>query len=211
VGFIGRLHTRRVAGRRADTLAQRLAPLLEPGARILDVGCGDGAVAQRILQMRPDVTIRGVDVLLRPATAIPVEVFDGEHLPLEAGEVDTVMFVDVLHHTTDPRVLLGEARRVAARSLVIKDHMREGLFAGTTLRFMDWVGNRHHGVALPYTYWSRPQWERALAELRLDVATWKTRLALYPLPASLLFDRSLHFVAVLRPRPATAPGAGAVG
>jgi 2-polyprenyl-3-methyl-5-hydroxy-6-metoxy-1,4-benzoquinol methylase len=33
---------------------------------------------------------------------------------------DVVMFVDVLHHTKDPMVLLREARRVARRAIVVK-------------------------------------------------------------------------------------------
>jgi ubiquinone/menaquinone biosynthesis C-methylase UbiE len=195
---IGQLHTRHVAGRRVERLAGRLAPLLPPGARVLDVGCGDGAIARRIMDMRPDVAVRGVDVLIRPDTAIPIEPFDGCHLPAGDEAVDTVMLVDVLHHTEDPRVLLNEARRVARRSVVIKDHTRDGWFARQTLQLMDWVGNAHHGVALPYTYWSRTEWQQAFRDLELRIERWAGRLDLYPLPASLVFDRSLHFTAVLR-------------
>ena len=42
---------------------------------------------------------------------------------------------------------------MAARGIVLKDHTRNGLFSGSTLRFMDWVGNARHGVRLPYNYW----------------------------------------------------------
>jgi ubiquinone/menaquinone biosynthesis C-methylase UbiE len=178
-------------------LAERLAPLLPPAARVLDVGCGDGAIARRIMDVRPDVEVSGVDVLMRPATAIHIEPFDGRQLPAADRSIDTVMFVDVLHHTEDPRVLLREARRVARRSIVIKDHTRNGWLARQTLQVMDWVGNAHHGVALPYTYWSRREWSEAFTELGLSVDRWTGHLALYPLPASLVFERSLHFIAVL--------------
>lgn len=194
---VGRLHARHVADRRVARLADRLAPLLPAAARVLDVGCGDGAVARRIMDLRPDVQVSGVDVLMRPATAIPIEPFDGRHLPAGDRSVDTVMFVDVLHHTEDPRVLLREAQRVARRSIVIKDHTRNGWLARQTLQVMDWVGNAHHGVALPYTYWSGREWDAAFTELGLRIDRWTGRLGLYPLPASLFFDRSLHFTAVL--------------
>ena len=55
------------------------------------------------------------------------------------------MFVDVLHHTDDPMVLLREAGRVASGFVLIKDHTQNGILAGRRLRFMDWVGNARHG------------------------------------------------------------------
>ena len=103
------------------------------------------------------------------------------------------MFVDVLHHTRDPQALLREARRVARRSLIIKDHARDGVAAGPTLRFMDWGGNARHGVALPYNYWPRWRWDDAFRRLGLTVESWDRDLCLYPPPAHWLFDRSLHF------------------
>jgi SAM-dependent methyltransferase len=194
---VGRLHERHVAGRRVRRLADLIADLIPPDARVLDVGCGDGAVADQLMRRRPDIQIRGVDVLVRPAPAIPVEHYDGARLPCADASVDVVLFVDVLHHTDDPTVLLGEARRVARRSVVIKDHARNGVLARQTLRLMDWVGNAHHGVALPYTYWSRREWQSAFATLDLRIQRWNQALGLYPFPASLLFERSLHFAAVL--------------
>ena len=107
------------------------------------------------------------------------------------------MFVDVLHHTTDPLTLILEAARVA-RVVIIKDHLREGLFAEETLKVMDWVGNTRHGVVLPYNYWDRLQWDAALRRTGGVVESWDQDLGLYPYPFNLLFDRSLHFVARLR-------------
>jgi hypothetical protein len=83
-------------------------------------------------------------------------------------------FVDVLHHTDDPRVLLRGAR-VARRNILIKDHTRNGLFAGPTLRFMDGVGNARFGVALPYNYWTRQQWQDAFRDLDVEVEVWQSR------------------------------------
>jgi SAM-dependent methyltransferase len=106
-----------------------------------------------------------------------------------------VLFVDVLHHTDDPTVLLREAARVARRCLILKDHTRNGLLAGPTLAFMDWVGNARHGVALPYNYWPRQRWLTAAADLGLSILRWDDRLQLYPWWARWVFERKLHFVA----------------
>ncbi len=62
---------------------------------------------------------------------------------------------------------------------------------------MDWVGNRPHGVALRYGYMNRTEWDEVFAEISLGPVTWNEKLSLYPFPASLLFERGLHFVALL--------------
>jgi SAM-dependent methyltransferase len=131
------------------------------------------------------------------------------HIPFETKSVDVVLFVDVLHHTTDPTILLREAKRVASDSVVIKDHTKDGLLAGQTLSFMDWVGNARHGVALPFNYWPEARWRGAFEDLSLYVAYWRKTLGLYPWSHTWLFDRSLHFIARLTnkrraPRPRSA-------
>ncbi|MGA8222024.1 MAG: class I SAM-dependent methyltransferase [Candidatus Acidiferrales bacterium] len=196
--FVGALHQGLVHGRRVRVLANRLAAFIPARARVLDVGCGDGALDSLIAAQRPDVSIEGIDVLVRPEAHIPVRPFDGAKIPYPDATFDIVMFVDVLHHTLDPKVLLSEAARVG-KMVLIKDHFREGLLAGPTLRFMDWVGNAHHGVALPYNYWSKSQWNAALEEVKLKTAEINESLGLYPPPASWLFERNLHFVATLEP------------
>jgi len=194
---IGALHQDLVFNRRVRVLSEALCPLLPEGATVLDVGCGSGLIARLIGEQRPDLSISGIDVLVRPETHIPVEAFDGRRIPRPAGGVDVVMFVDVLHHTDDPELLLGEAARVARKAVVLKDHTKDGFLAGPTLRFMYWVGNAHHGVRLPYNYWPERRWRSALQRLELRPAEWIDRLDLYPWPASWLFGRSLHFVARL--------------
>jgi SAM-dependent methyltransferase len=191
------LHERLVAGRRTRLLAGLLAAELPQGSRVLDVGCGDGRVSRRIAELRPDLEVRGLEVFVRPGAAIPIETFDGESIPRPDASCDAVLFVDVLHHTRDPRVLLREARRVAKRCIVLKDHNRSGFLAATTLRLMDRVGNPPEGVPFPDHYWTRERWREAFRELDLRVASWNEKLGLFPPPLDWVFGRSLHFVARL--------------
>jgi SAM-dependent methyltransferase len=193
---LDRLHASRVFPRRVRVLAELIAPLLPAGAAVLDVGCGDGAVAAGIAARRPDVAVCGVDVLVRSGTRIPVAPFDGRTLPFGDGSFGAALLVDVLHHAADPRRLLAEAGRVAPL-VVVKDHVRSGLLAAATLRFMDSVGNRRHGVALPYRYFSEAEWRDAIAAAGLAVRSWTTALRLYPYPADWVFGRRLHVFAVL--------------
>lgn len=197
MSLLGNLHGRYVHSRRVRVLRDTLAGLLPQKARVLDVGCGDGLLASLIVEQRPDLEISGIDVLVRPGTKIPVSEFDGSHIPFGDQSFDAVMFVDVLHHTDDPAVLLAEAKRVA-RQTIIKDHRLNGVLAGPTLRFMDWMGNAPHGVVLPYNYWPHEKWQESFASLNLKVLEWKEDLQLYPKPADWVFGRSLHFVCQLQ-------------
>lgn len=198
--MLGATHQALVYGRRIRVLTRHVADLLPRDARVLDVGSGDGLLARRVMELRPDVSIRGVDVLARPTSHIPVMMFDGVKLPFPDRSFDAVMMVDVLHHAAQQDALLAEMARVTRGVVIIKDHLVQGLLAHPTLRFMDWVGNVRHGVALPYAYWSRDRWQQAFDAARLRVTHWRDALGLYPFPASLLFDRHLHFVSVLERR-----------
>ncbi|MDB4956280.1 MAG: methylase involved in ubiquinone/menaquinone biosynthesis [Myxococcales bacterium] len=201
MSVIGSIHDKYVFSRRISVLAQQLAELIPRGAKVLDVGCGDGNIARLLLDARPDIQIEGIDVLVRPVTHVPVTVFDGKTIPFADKSFDAVMFVDVLHHTDDPMVLLEEARRVAKRAVILKDHCRDGVLAGPTLRFMDWVGNARHNVVLPYNYWPESNWRDAFRKLGLTADPWTPNLGLYRWPFSMMFDRKLHFVTRLTPAP----------
>ncbi|HEY9218255.1 MAG TPA: class I SAM-dependent methyltransferase, partial [Phenylobacterium sp.] len=169
------------------------------GARVLDIGCGSGDIAAAIMARRPDVAIQGVDVFVRPETRIPVAGYDGKTLPYADQTFDVAMMVDVLHHTDDPAAVMAEAKRVAKQGVLIKDHFRDGLLAGPTLRFMDWVGNAPHGVRLPYNYLSGEEWRAIWSKLSLAPSNLRDKLGIYPAPFSWVFDRGLHFVTLLRP------------
>jgi SAM-dependent methyltransferase len=195
------VHGALVFNRRVEVLSRHLSEMIPAGGTVLDLGCGDGQIAARVMSRRPDLAIQGVDVLIRPITHIPVTRYDGQTLPFPDKSFDAVTLVDVLHHTDDPAAVLREAVRVARRSVVIKDHLREGVGAGVTLRLMDWVGNRGHGVRLPYNYLSRDGWERVFAVAGCKPIQTRETLDLYPPPLSLVFDRGLHFISLLEPLP----------
>ena len=196
--LLDHLHRRLVFGRRVQVLADILSQLIPAGSTVLDVGSGDGRIAREIMQRQPRVAITGIDVLLRPNCHIPVQQFDGTSIPFADATFDLVMFVDVLHHTTAPVLLVAEAARVSRSQLLIKDHLCQGFLGETTLRVMDWVGNFAKGVVLPYNYLSPAEWDRVYDQAGLKPVKRIQRLGLYPWPFNLIFGRSLHFVALLQ-------------
>ncbi|HEX6850601.1 MAG TPA: class I SAM-dependent methyltransferase [Candidatus Polarisedimenticolaceae bacterium] len=199
MSLLGRLHGGYVHERRTTVLRDILTPWIPPGARVLDVGCGDGLLAERIGEARPDVAIEGVEVLVRPEVRIPVRPFDGLRLPYPDGAFDAVLLVDVVHHAEEPEALLLETARVSRGVVLIKDHTREGFLAGPTLRFMDRVGNARHGVDIPGSYWPERVWRETLPRLGFEIEAWTADLPLYPAWAAWWFGRSLHFAARLAP------------
>ena len=194
MSMVSSLHSRLVLSRRLKVLAGHALDLLPEEGSVLDVGCGNGVIS-RLMDARPRLDIHGIDVLMRPECAIPAQIYDGRQFPGDDRSVDVVTFIDVLHHTDDPHSLLQEAARVARQAIVIKDHLCDGRVAERVLAFMDWIGNRSHGVALPYNYWSSSQWEEAWEKLGYRPDDWITRLGLYPWFARPVFEHGLHFFA----------------
>jgi len=198
MAIFNKVHEKLVFNRRVNVIASHFLKLIPQNAYVLDVGCGSGLIDKLIMNHRPDIKIVGIDVLLRPKTHIKVTPFDGKSIPFKAKTFDAVIFIDVLHHIDQPFDTLKEARRVSKGLILIKDHAMDGFLAKATLTFMDWVGNAHHGVRLPYNYWSNAQWKSNFEKLNLVIDVWISKLSLYPKPASCLFDRKLHFVAKLK-------------
>ncbi len=212
--WLDRAHDRHHHGRRLRVLGQHFIEIAPPESSLLDVGCGDGLLTRYLADHRPDLTVEGTDVLVRPEPHVPVTPFDGRTLPHGDRSFDVVLLVDVIHHSDDPAGLLAEAARVARRAVLIKDHLLQGPAAGATLGFMDRVSNLKHGVHVPQNYWTPERWQQAIASLGLREEVWRTDLGLYPWPARLVFERSLHFVARLgvsggdaSRAPAASPGA----
>jgi SAM-dependent methyltransferase len=197
--FLGKTHERLIFNRRVGVLVKRIGALVPSGSTVLDVGTGDGQIARMIGAEQSGTSVRGIDIMLREKTHIPVELFDGQVIPVGDKGVDVVTFVDVLHHTDDPGVLIAEAGRASSTCVIIKDHLSENRFDHFTLRLMDWVGNAPHGVVLPYNYASRAQWEQWFAKAGLRIETFETDIPLYAFPLNMIFGRKLHFVARLTP------------
>jgi ubiquinone/menaquinone biosynthesis C-methylase UbiE len=96
---------------------------LEPGTRLLEVGCGVGAVLGILGQGFPGIELSGVDVEARQLEAAgahltalglsaDLRVADALDLPFEDGSFDQVWTMWFLEHLDDPVGALQEARRV---------------------------------------------------------------------------------------------------
>ena len=89
--------------------------LASPKARILDVGCGNGALLME-LQSRGFESLTGVDCDPRAArtTGLPVHAGAFEEALLPARSQDVAFATDVFEHVPNPKRFLREMRRVLA-------------------------------------------------------------------------------------------------
>ena len=195
--IIEKIHEKYIRKRRVDILCEHIVKLLPQTSFVLDAGCGDGLLSSKIMEKRSDITFAGVDVLLRKKSFIPVKIYSGTTLPFKDNYFDCIKFIDVLHHTKNIKQLLFEACRVTKKQIIIKDHLLEGIFSNFSLTFMDKIGNSRYEVNLEEQYLTRKEWQEQLSSVGLLVKKWNESLKLFPWPASILFDRSLHFIADL--------------
>jgi ubiquinone/menaquinone biosynthesis C-methylase UbiE len=95
-------------------------------ATFLDAGCGEGFVAELLIQQLPGLELTGFDfnpdaVEIAKAknpgsTFITASIFD---LPFDDNSFDVVGCFEVLEHQTDPRPALKELARVARNAVII--------------------------------------------------------------------------------------------
>ena len=117
---IGQVHEKLVFNRRVRVLDQKIGAMLPPQSSMLDVGTGDGQIAKMIGEQQNGTQVQGIDIMKREVIHIPVTLFDGITIPMDNNSIDVVTFVDVLHHTDDPQILIREASRVARKAVIIK-------------------------------------------------------------------------------------------
>lgn len=194
---------------RENEIGGKVAPHLEAGMTLLDLGSGTGRIARwlaRRVGVRPtmaDLVEYGNRVRDLPF----LKLHDPVRIPAEDGSFDAVLMLFVLHHMErweDQERLVAEAARVAARRvLIIEDTPRSRLDRAFNTVW-DWVLNLRHGVPTPFTFRSPDGWARVFEEAGLAVRHRETYRAKWP--TLLTYPHTLF---VLEPsRRAAGPDAG---
>ena len=110
--------------RSASTHAAHLLPLLKPGQRLLDLGCGPGTISMGLARAVEPGELRGIDMeeseieIARAAAAAgghhnaEFHVGDVTDLPFEDDSFDVVHCHALLMHVPDTEAALTEAKRV---------------------------------------------------------------------------------------------------
>jgi ubiquinone/menaquinone biosynthesis C-methylase UbiE len=181
---------------RENEIGRKLAPHLEPGMRVLDLGSGTGQIARWLVRqvgIRPtlaDVVDYGNRVREFPF----IRMTDPLRVPAEDGAFDAVIMLFVLHHMErweDQERLVAEAARLTRRRLlVIEDTPTSRVDRWLNVAW-DWSLNLRHGVPTPFTFRSAQQWRSVFLRTGLEVREEETYRARWP---TLLTYRHTLFV-----------------
>lgn len=131
-----------------DDLARQVSQLVPQAARVLEIGCGDGSVADRVSRGYPGAHYVGIDVAPEPGRRYTGDASRAEFHSMTSAELratdpepfDLVLVVDVLHHVpadADRVQLVNDAVAMMspAGTLVVKEWERSrhlGYLAGAT-------------------------------------------------------------------------------
>ncbi len=129
-----------------DDLASSLATVV-PAKRILEIGCGDGAMADRLCTAYPDAEYLGIDISPNPgrlfrgdrSRATFRSVYSSELVAEQVPRFDLVAIVDVVHHVAED-----------IRAAVLRD--AAALTApGGSVAFKEWERGRGVPHLMAYT------------------------------------------------------------
>ena len=165
-------------------LKQRLDDIdnfISAGDRVLDVGCGNGQFGEAIAK-RFNADVRGVDVVDYANADIPIEFYDGVHLPFEDNSFDVIVMAMMLHHVEHQEELLNEAIRCSRKCLVIYEDTYFSPWQKWAIIWNDFYSNRVIGIVkilkgleskdvlkmpLPFTFRCVNGWHKLFGEKSL--------------------------------------------
>lgn len=191
-----------IYARRISVLSKIISEYVSSGDRVLDIGSGFGALAEKIREEASvagkEIDIQGIEKHPRGNEKVETLSFDGYEIPCEDRTYDVTILADVVHHEEDYMRLLKEAVRVTKKYLVIKDHTANGVLGHQRICFMDWAANNPYGVKCLYRYFSAKEWGEIYEALGVSVEHELESIRLYPEPFNMIFGNSLQYLAVLR-------------
>jgi SAM-dependent methyltransferase len=158
-----------------------VAGIEQPGARVLDVACGDGLAGHALSSFGHDVTLTDLeDWRDARARVLPFAEADATcGLPFEDGRFDVVTSYNALIHFRDPRAVLRELVRVCRPGGVV--YLDFGFLFPSP-----WGLHAYRTVRFPYAHFlfSPAFLERKLGELGFDAwpaALGRPRAGMIPL------------------------------
>lgn len=170
---------------RENEVGRRIAPFLNAGETLLDLGAGTGFVS-RWLRHKTGVHPTLADVVSygnRDRSLPFIHQDDPFRVDVADASFDIVMLLFVLHHVENgagQERVLDEALRITRRRLVV---LEDTPLSNIDLFFnkgWDWVLNRRHRVPTPFTFRGIDEWTRLFKERDLSLVHTETYRPKWP-------------------------------
>ena len=126
---------------------------LRPGDRLIDIGCGTGALLHALSEANGEASLVGVDPtpeMMRIARerlppSVRLVLGRGERLPFRDESFDVAVSASVFHYFRQPRVALAEIARVLRPRgrVVITDWCGNYLACRVCDRILRWINRAH--------------------------------------------------------------------
>jgi ubiquinone/menaquinone biosynthesis C-methylase UbiE len=163
------------------TVFKQVGVTVPPGARVLDLGCGNGVDAEWFAE-RASETV-GVDLvanerwrqIARPGLKFGVG--DAQALEFANNDFDLVFVKDVLHHTPNPERVLQEARRVCKPAGTVY------IVEGNRFNPLLYV---HMTLMLGHQHFRRPAFESLVRRVFPDARFTHFEAHVYPFESGLM-------------------------
>jgi len=115
---------------------------------VLDIGCGTGALLERLIQLHPDIRVFGIDTSAamlaeagkRLGSRATLVIQDSERLPEFAEPFDVIISSNVLHYIENPADWLGQMHGLLKPGglLILQDFSK----SSRAVRYGTWLMRR---------------------------------------------------------------------
>ena len=167
-------------------------------ARVLDIGAGSCHIA-KTLSVKHGFSVTAIDVADHNVTNFPLRLYAGKKLPYADNSFDVGLLVFVLHHASNAKDLLKEAKRVCKQVVVIED-LPTNTIERMAWKRLDYLLNhaQHKDIAIAHEAKTYAAWKDLFTSQ--DYRIVKTKKFRSLCTSGLLFA---HIIFVLSPSPKT--------
>ncbi|MDP9343666.1 MAG: class I SAM-dependent methyltransferase [Actinomycetota bacterium] len=170
---------------RENEIGSKVAPWLEPGQTVLDLGAGTGFISRWLrdhVGVRPTLT-DVVSYRNREGSLEFLGLDDPFQVPVADGSFDVVMLLFVFHHVdrlADQERLLDEAVRIARSRIVVLEDTPGSRLDLAFNKAWDWVLNQRHRVPTPFTFRRTEEWVELFKARDLSIVRTETYRPRWP-------------------------------